>query len=112
MSKNGLGRHYIKHWRKKRGLSLRQLADRLETEPGGDLLLTYASLSRIEAGDQPFTEATLQAIASALGVKPAELLEINPLVEGEVIDLMGKMDKKTKETAIQMLRLLVARALA
>ena len=41
---------YVRQWRQRRGLSLRKLADRLETTPGGDPIVSYASLSRIEKG--------------------------------------------------------------
>jgi hypothetical protein len=53
MPKNAQGQHYFRQWREKRGISLRKLAARLEVEPGGDPLVSYASLSRIETGEQP-----------------------------------------------------------
>lgn len=103
MAKHPNGRHYIKEWRKKRGLSLRRLEARLEVEPGGEPALSYVSLSRIEKGEQPFDEQSLQAIADALDVTRSMLLEINPEVEGEVIDLVRRMDEKTRKQAIVIL---------
>ena len=58
-------RTFIREWRKHRGLTLEQLADRIGT--------THASLSRIERGRQPYTQGLFEAIAEALGVDPADL---------------------------------------
>lgn len=99
MAKQGLGRHYIKEWREFRGLSLRKLADRLEASPGGDPLLSHVSLNRIENGEQPFTEETIQAIADALGVSRMELLEIHPGREAQLIQLFKSLPESKREHA-------------
>jgi len=51
-------------------LTLEQLADRLET--------THASLSRIERGLQPYSQALLEAISEALATDVASLLMRDP----------------------------------
>lgn len=61
---------FIRQWREFRGLTLEQLADRVET--------THASLSRIERGRQPYSQALLEAIAEALQTDPPSLLMRNP----------------------------------
>lgn len=61
---------FIREWREFRNLTLEQLADRVGT--------THASLSRIERGLQPYTQATLEALAEALMTEPASLLMRNP----------------------------------
>lgn len=106
MAKHRLGRHYIKEWRKAKGLSLRKLADRLEVSPGGDPLLSYVSLGRIERGEQPFNEETIDAIADALGVTRLMLLEVHPEREGTLIDLFRRLPEKEKEHARQYLETL------
>lgn len=111
MKKTKQGQHFIRQWREKRGISLRALAGRLEAEPGGEPLISYAQLSRIETGDQPFSEPVLNALASALDVTRTMLLEIDPQKEGHVVDLLNKMDSSTREQAIKMLELM-ARASA
>lgn len=63
-------RHFIREWRKHRGLTLERLAERLET--------SAASLSRIENGDQPYTQDFLEAVADALGTDPASLIMRDP----------------------------------
>lgn len=106
MAKNEQGQHFIRQWRQKRGISLRKLAERLETEPGGEPLVSYASLSRIENGDQPFSEPVLNAIAEALNVPRVMLLEMDPRKEGHIVDLLNKMDRRTRDQAVKMLELL------
>jgi transcriptional regulator with XRE-family HTH domain len=63
-------RIFIREWRKHRGLTLEQLADRIGT--------THASLCRIERGRQPHTQGLFEAIAEALRVEPADLLTRDP----------------------------------
>lgn len=108
MRKRQLGKHYIKEWRLKRGLSLRQLSERLESEPGGDPVLSQMSLSRIERGLQPYNQETLEAIAFALGVQPSDLISVHPDVEGEVIDLLRHMGKGKQEQVVAVIRALAA----
>lgn len=106
MAKSKQGQHFIRAWREKRGVSLRKLAAKLEVGPDGEPLVSYASLSRIENGEQPFSEPILNAIAEALDVPRAMLLEADPKKEGHIVDLLNKMDRKTQEQAIKMLELL------
>jgi transcriptional regulator with XRE-family HTH domain len=107
MPKAKQGQHFIRQWRKKRGVSLRKLAARLEMEPGGEPLVSYSSLSRIESGEQPFSEPILNAIADALNVTRVMLLEMDPEKEGHVVDLLNKMDRPTRDQAIRMLELML-----
>lgn len=106
MPKNVQGQHFIRPWRKKRNVSLRKLAAQLATGPDGEPLVSYAQLSRIETGDQPFSEPILNAISDALGVPRIMLLEMDPHKEGHVIDLLNKMDGPTRDQAVRMLELL------
>lgn len=110
MAKHGLGRHYIKEWRQARGLSLRRLADRLETTAGGEPLLSYASLGRIERGEQPFTEETIQAIADALNVTRMALLEMHPEREATLIELFKRLPEAEQEHARRYLETLAKTA--
>lgn len=97
---------YIQQWRKKNGLSLRRLAGRLESSPGGDLLISHTSIGRIEKGKQPYSQPILEAIAAALDVPAWMLLEVNPEKDGDVIDItlrLGKAPAKVREQAISIL---------
>lgn len=112
MTKPIQGQHFIRQWREKRGISLRKLAERMEVEPGGDPLVSYASLSRIETGEQPFSEPILNAIAGALDVTRSMLLEMDPEKEGHVVDLLNQMDRTTRDQAVRMLELMAQTAAA
>lgn len=102
------GRTYIKEWREKRGLSLRRLADRLEQSPGGDLLISHTSIGRIEKGQQPYSQPILEAIAEALGVSASMLLEVNPNVDGDVIDITLRLKKAPPELRQQAVNIIQA----
>lgn len=101
-------RTYIREWRKKRGLSLRRLAERLEQTPGGDLMLSHTSIGRIETGKQPYTQPTLEAIAQALGVSASLLLEVNPDKDGDVIDITLRLNKAPRELREQAISVIEA----
>lgn len=99
---------YIREWRHHRGLSLRRLAERLESEPGGDLMMSHASIGRIERGQQPYSQAVLEAIAEALGVSVAMLLEVNPEKDGDVIDITLRLNKAPPELRKQAVSIIEA----
>ena len=101
-------RTYIKEWRLKRGLSLRRLAERLELTPGGDLLISHTSIGRIEKGVQPYSQPILEAIAEALGVTTSMLLEVNPDVDGDVVDITLRLNKAPPELRQQAIDILQA----
>lgn len=94
---------YIREWRESRGLSLRGLAARMESEPGVELI-SYAQLQRIEKGQQPYSQPILEAAATALNVTVAELLSNNPTKDGAVIDILRALSESEKEQAIKILR--------
>lgn len=113
MDKPVYRRTYIKEWREKRGLSLRRLAERLEESPGGDLLVSHASIGRIEKGQQPYSQPILEALAAALGVPAWMLLEVNPEKDGDVIDITLRLNKappELREQAISVINALLKSA--
>lgn len=103
------GRHFIKQWRKHRGLSLRKLADRLEISEGGEPLASHSRLNRIEKGEVGYTEEILHALAHALNVSVVELLEHDPRKPAEVIDLMSRLNADQKVEAQQFIEFLLAK---
>lgn len=98
--------HYLAEWRKRSGLSLQRLAQRLERSPGEEMI-SYASLHRIEKGEQPMSLEILNGLALAFECEPADILTVNPLTEGKVIDLLCVLralpDEKI-EVATRLLR--------
>jgi transcriptional regulator with XRE-family HTH domain len=63
-------RHFVREWRKFRGLTQEKLAEKLNT--------TKANISRIENLHQGYTQDFLEACAEVLKVEPAALLTRNP----------------------------------
>lgn len=105
MKKPTFKKTYIKEWRLHRGLSLRQLAARIEKEPGEELI-SFASLGRIEKGQQPYSQPILEGLSRALDVSPSMLLEMNPERDGQVIDLVRHLNEEKREQAIKILKAL------
>lgn len=68
MSKTG---HFIREWRKFRGLTQVQLAERIGIDK------TY--LSKIESGKRRYDQPFLEAAAEALRCAPADLIMRDPL---------------------------------
>lgn len=63
-------RHFIREWRKARGLTLEALS--------GLTGISAAAISRIETGGAAYTEHTLHALAQALRCEPADLIMRDP----------------------------------
>lgn len=72
-------RHFIREWRKFRHLTQQKLADRIGS--------SVSTISQLENGQQGYSQALLEELASALSCEPWDLLNVDPEMEGEVIDL-------------------------
>lgn len=73
-------RHYVREWRTYRGLTQDQLADRVDKSRG--------LIAQIESGITALTEDMMYALADALRCpQPWDLLRVNPLKEGDVVDI-------------------------
>lgn len=96
-------KHYIKEWRKQRGLSQKQLAERMESEPG-ELLMSHVTISNIERGSQSPTLEQLYAFSEALDVPVSKLVENNPDIDSEVVDLLARLNEQNRPTIIKILK--------
>ena len=66
----------IKAWRKHRGLTLAKLSEKLlELE---ELEISDAQLSRIERGEQPYSQDLLEALARVFQCEVPHVLNVNP----------------------------------
>lgn len=63
-------RIFLRQWRKHRGYSLEQMADRMRMNKG--------ALSRIERGERPYSQDFLEAASEILMTDPASLLMRDP----------------------------------
>lgn len=76
-------KHYIKEWREYRGLTQERAIERLGW--------SQSKISRLERGETPYDEFDLAAASVAYNCSPSDLISVNPLVEGDVIDIMGML---------------------
>ena len=59
-------RHFLKAWRKHRGLTQDQLAERVE--------VTHGAISQVETGRTGYSQPLLEAAASALNCRPGDII--------------------------------------
>lgn len=84
-------RHYLKQWRRHRGLTQAQVIGRLELIDDPNVPRTEASLSRIEGGKQIYTQRLLLALADIYQAEPWELLGRDPSKDGLLVDLVRRL---------------------
>lgn len=101
--------HYIREWRTYRGLSLVRVAARM-VDDRGDELISSVSIGRIERGQQPYSQPILEALAAALDCSADDLLSVNPLKDGKVVDLMAIIRGMDANKVEQLTR--IAKAIA
>ncbi len=78
-------RHFLREWRKYRGLTQEQLADRIG--------MSGSNISLLERGKQNYTQRIIEELALALGTTPASLLAQNPADQNEVSLLIDKLQR-------------------
>ncbi len=61
---------YIRAWRKERGMTMVELAQQANMQQG--------HLSRLERGQLPYNQQTLERLAEALRVSPGMLIDVDP----------------------------------
>lgn len=93
--KQKLRRTFLREWRMYRNLNQEQAADRLNMD--------RSNLSRVERGEVPYSQALLEAAAVAYNCEPWDLLNVNPLKEGEVVDFMAIMKQASPEERAEIL---------
>lgn len=91
-----LRRHFIKEWRKYRGLSQDALAERLG--------ISKATLSRIENRRIPYSQDFLEACADMLMCDPADLLMRNPSSPDAVWSVWEQIPPTERDHAIEVLK--------
>jgi transcriptional regulator with XRE-family HTH domain len=88
--------HYVREWRKYRGLTQERLAERTP--------FTTGAISQLETGRTKYTQDMIEALAAALDCKPGDLLSRNPLKEGEIIYLFEDLSEDKKRIALAMIQ--------
>jgi transcriptional regulator with XRE-family HTH domain len=88
-------RHYVREWRKFRGLTQERLAERTP--------FTTGAISQLETGRTKYTQDMLEALAEALQCTPADLLMRDPMREGAVWSIEDQLKRATPERRSQII---------
>ncbi len=78
-------RHYVKQWREYRQLTQSQVAERVDKSRG--------LIAQIEGDITDLTEDMIYALAEAFHCQPWDILRVNPLKEGVVVDITDELKK-------------------
>ena len=92
-------RTFLKQWREYRNITQDQLAERLET--------SKASISRIENGEQAYTQDFLEACAEALMTDPASLLMRDPTDDEAVWSIWERAKSGERQMIEEIVRTVV-----
>lgn len=103
-------RIYLREWRKNKGMTQAQVVASLQSFDDQQLPQTEASLSRIENGKQPYSQRVLEALADIYGREPWELIGRHPEKEGEIIDMVARMDDNQRRQARAVIEALAKEA--
>jgi len=110
MAKEQKKLHYLPEWIAFKKLSYRRLAQRLEKQPGEELL-SSSSLGRIAKGEQPLDAEVLHALAAAFDCAPEDIIGINPMLKPELIDFFAaarRLRGRSPEKILEATRVLQA----
>ena len=89
-------RHFVREWRKYRGLTQEQLAERIEATAG--------AISQLENGQINYTQPTLEALAFALSCTTGDLLSRDPFIDDAVADLQSILNAATADDRAKAIR--------
>ena len=87
-------RHFVKEWRKHRGLTQAQLAERID--------VAVSTISQLETYKQGYSQATLEALAWALQCEPADLLVRDPSKEDALWSIYDDLDAPAKQQILEI----------
>ena len=88
--------HYIREWRKHRGLSQEQLAGRIDKD--------QSYLSKIERFKHEYNQAFLEAVAYALMCEPADLIMRDPLQEEAIWSIWEQVPVTERARVIEIIK--------
>lgn len=95
----------IRAWRKHRDLTLEKLAERLMIEQ--ELIISDGQLSRIERGEQGYTQDLLEALAYVLRAAPADLIMRDPKRPTDPLQAMiSEMSEPERQQAVAVIQAL------
>lgn len=95
---------FIRAWRKERGLTLVQLSDRLLHLH--EMEMSDGQLSRIERGEQPYSQDLLEAVADVLNCAPADLLMRDPSKPDGIWSIWDTLKPVEQAQAVEVIKAL------
>lgn len=90
--------HFIRAWRKHRGLTLEQLAERVG--------MTHQNLGKIERGKVPYSQPLLEALAEELRTDPASLIMRDPEAIDPIYSLWDTLSPVQQTQAVEVIKAL------
>lgn len=100
--KAGHPRHFIRQWRKFRGLSQEQLAERVG--------VTHGAISQLENGKIAYTQPMLEALAEAMMCEPGDLVVRDPTAKQAMWSLWDQAAPGDREKIIEFMEFTVRKA--
>lgn len=97
--RRGYRKTFIREWRQHRGLTLEQLADRLDMTP--------SHMSMLERGQRAYTQETLEAVAEALQTDAASLLMRNPTDPDAIWSIWDQAQPGERRQIVEVARALL-----
>lgn len=91
-------RHFIRQWRKHRGLTQEQLAEIVG--------VTHGAISQLERGETGYTQPMLEALAAAMHCEPADLIMRDPSQPGAPWSIWDNLKPAAREKALDYMRFL------
>jgi transcriptional regulator with XRE-family HTH domain len=91
-------RHFIREWRKHRGLTQEQLAERIG--------ITKSYLSKIEGGKKRYDQPFLEAAAVALRCDPADLIIRDPVDPEGIWSIWDQLQPTQRQQVVEIARTL------
>lgn len=108
-------RHFLREWRKWKGLTLEEAAERIETvgaqraenDPEARAVsMTHATLSRVERGKLPYNQTLLEILAEIYGTEPASLIMRDPDSKESIWSLWDALSPPARQQAVTLLEVL------
>lgn len=85
--------HFIRAWRKHRGLTLEKLAERIH--------MTHQNLGKVERFKVPYTQHLLEALATELRCEPADLIMRDPTKKSAYWTIYDQLRPEQREKLVE-----------
>lgn len=77
-------RHFVRQWRKSKGWTQEQLAERVGVTPG--------TISQLESGRINYTQPLLERLAEVFRCRPGDILNVDPSVDKAMWSIWETLD--------------------